>query len=153
MTNTCYCDSGQLFQNCCSPLLTGKDFARSPQALMRSRYSAFCSGNLDYLLQTHLTDKAPADNAVDIQATFANTSWLKLEVRQARTSGDTGVVEFVAYYRDQHGPGQLHERSNFRKQDNRWFYCSGVHLAPVKTERNAPCWCGSGKKFKKCCGA
>ncbi|TDC03308.1 SEC-C metal-binding domain-containing protein, partial [Actinomadura bangladeshensis] len=20
-------------------------------------------------------------------------------------------------------------------------------------ERNAPCWCGSGRKYKKCCGS
>jgi uncharacterized protein len=27
------------------------------------------------------------------------------------------------------------------------------HLAAPKIGRNDPCPCGSGKKFKKCCGA
>jgi uncharacterized protein YecA (UPF0149 family) len=26
-------------------------------------------------------------------------------------------------------------------------------LAPTKVGRNDPCWCGSGKKFKRCHGA
>lgn len=120
---------------------------------MRSRYSAFCCGNVEYLLQTHLMDNPSADEGSHIRATMANTQWLKLDVCHAETSGDKGVVEFIAYYRDQRGLGQLHERSLFVKKENRWFYTSGTHLPASKLQRNASCWCGSGKKFKKCCGA
>ncbi|WP_306368145.1 SEC-C metal-binding domain-containing protein [Nocardiopsis sp. CC223A] len=27
------------------------------------------------------------------------------------------------------------------------------HVAPWPPERNHPCWCGSGRKYKKCCGS
>lgn len=119
---------------------------------MRSRYSAFCEGNVEYLLQTHLEDTPSPDAEKQIRATTANTQWLKLEVLNASQSGNAGVVEFIAFYRDNRGAGQLHERSNFIRKDERWFYVDGSHLPPVKIQRNDPCWCGSGKKFKKCCG-
>lgn len=120
---------------------------------MRSRYSAFCCGDVEYLLQTHLVDNASPTDASHLRATMANTEWLKLDVLRAETAGDKGVVEFIAYYRDQRGLGQLHERSDFLKQENRWFYSGGIHLPAIKPQRNAECWCGSGKKFKKCCGS
>lgn len=28
----------------------------------------------------------------------------------------------------------------------------GIYLVPIKIGRNDPCHCGSGKKYKKCCG-
>jgi Protein of unknown function (DUF1186)/SEC-C motif len=33
------------------------------------------------------------------------------------------------------------------------FAPNAPYIAPEKTERNDPCPCGSGKKYKKCCGA
>ena len=34
----------------------------------------------------------------------------------------------------------------------RSFLVSMRRTTPPKTERNSPCHCGSGIKFKKCCG-
>lgn len=152
MTTTCYCGSGQLFADCCKPLIEEKKPAATPEALMRSRYSAFCCGNVEYLLQTHLTDYPAAQAEAQIRDTIASTQWLKLDVRQAKTAGNTGEVEFIAHYRDQRGLAQLRERSEFLKKEGRWYYTKGTHLPTSKLQRNAECWCGSGKKFKKCCG-
>jgi SEC-C motif-containing protein len=46
----------------------------------------------------------------------------------------------------------------FRKKDGSWYFTDGkmVGQMPLHVEkigRNDPCTCGSGKKFKKCCGA
>jgi SEC-C motif domain protein len=49
--------------------------------------------------------------------------------------------------------------SHFTKQARRWFYLDGVIKSISKVSlqtnlgKNAPCACGSGKKFKRCCGA
>jgi len=43
-------------------------------------------------------------------------------------------------------PGQRHEILKA-------FRASTVYVAENKTGRNDPCPCGSGKKYKKCCGA
>jgi len=70
---------------------------------------------------------------------------------KGESSDSEGVVEFAADYQG----GQLHERSRFLKEEGKWFYLNGDILPPVtaaKVGRNDPCPCGSGKKFKKCCG-
>lgn len=152
MSENCPCTSGKAFAECCAPFLRGEQFPPTPETLMRSRYSAFYMGEVDYLLQTHLPEMQSPDEESQIRATIANTQWVQLEVREARSAGDTGVVEFIAYYRDGRGPGQLHERSNFIRKNDRWLYVDGTHLPASKPQRNDPCWCGSGKKFKKCCG-
>jgi SEC-C motif-containing protein len=67
-------------------------------------------------------------------------------------------VEFEASYerdglRDIH-----HERAQFKKVDGQWLYDEGdivpktIVRATPKVGRNDPCPCGSGKKYKHCCG-
>ena len=40
--------------------------------------------------------------------------------------------------------------------DDEYLYYEDKRLEPIRTEpkvgRNDPCTCGSGKKYKKCCG-
>lgn len=152
MSLECYCNSGLLHADCCEPFLTGARIPPSPEALMRSRYSAFCTANVAYLVNTRLPEKRGIDEAQRIRTTAENTQWIKLEVVSSHETGNNGVVEFAAFYRDARGAGQLYERSAFLRQGNQWFYVDGTHLPVKKPQRNDPCWCGSGKKFKKCCG-
>ena len=68
-------------------------------------------------------------------------------------------VEFVARYKFRGKAFAHHELASFRKVDGRWQYVDGVinprpaQRVAEKVGRNDPCTCGSGKKFKKCCGA
>jgi len=138
---------------------------------MRSRYSAFCVGAIDYLLQTRHPSKRHLDSASDIQATAQNTQWLKLEIvshTQGSSLDDQGTVTFKAIYKENNETCSLEECSRFLKQNSHWFYLDGEHdlkrhnqqpdtktdskAIPKKTGRNDPCWCGSNKKFKKCHG-
>ncbi|NLE96419.1 MAG: zinc chelation protein SecC [Propionibacterium sp.] len=82
---------------------------------MRSRYSAFATGNAEHLFRTWHPRTRPA---VPIET---GDGWLGLEVVDvvAGDEGDsTGVVEFVAHNTD----GDLRERSRFEKRGGRWFY-------------------------------
>lgn len=120
---------------------------------MRSRYTAFCAGNVDYLLNTHRFAEPLELMRERISATIETTQWLGLRIIASHAEGDKGEVEFIASYRDAGGLGFLREQSIFQRDENRWFYVSGRHLPSPKLQRNDPCWCASGKKFKKCCGA
>lgn len=123
---------------------------------MRSRYTAFCTANIDYLIATHHPTQRQADDRQTLAQTIAHTRWLSLRVLSSDRSQETngvGTVEFVAFYRSQGNFDQLHERSQFIRQDNRWYYHHGTILDPISLSRNDPCWCGSGKKYKKCHGA
>jgi SEC-C motif-containing protein len=87
---------------------------------MRSRYSAYVLGLLDYLLATWHASTSPGD------LELPPVKWLGLEVRHAEAVGDAGVVEFVARCRDSSGAQRMHETSRFVRQDGRWFYIDGV---------------------------
>lgn len=132
---------------------------------MRSRYSAFHEGKIDYLIATLHPSKRQATDRESLARTVSTTTWTGLRILavESGTEGEaTGQVEFVAFYREGGAAGphggatkQLHERSRFVKEHGRWFYLSGAHenLLPIpKPGRNDPCWCGSGKKLKKCHG-
>ncbi len=122
---------------------------------MRSRYAAFCKRHVDYLMTTLHPSKRKAHDRDLLARTIDRHQWLGLHIldksRGSRTD-DVGYVEFVAYFSGP-GPGQMHERSQFVKEEGRWFYWEGEQKEPVKTGRNEPCWCGSGKKYKRCHGA
>ena len=88
---------------------------------MRSRYSAFVLGRLDYLLATWHSSTRPAELTLDPAA-----KWLGLEVRSHRIiDADHAEVEFVARYREGGRAVRLHERSRFVREAGRWCYVDG----------------------------
>ncbi len=129
---------------------------------MRSRYSAHVLGKAQYLADTLSVTQRADFKVADFEASFGKTEWLGLEIRQTTGGGEadrTGTVEFVARCRDESGPAIHHELSTFIRVDGHWLFDDCV-LNPKpptrhveKIGRNEPCPCGSGKKYKKCCGA
>ena len=127
---------------------------------MRSRFSAYAAGLSHYIQQTWDVTTRPKPEKTDF--TEENINWQKLEILETKKGGPNdskGVVEFKAYYQLSGLSYLLHEVSRFVKHKDRWFYLDGVvRKAGQLVERtnlgkNALCSCGSGKKFKRCCGA
>ena len=96
--------------------------APAPEALMRSRYSAYVVGQIDYLLATWHASTAPGE------LELAPVKWLGLELRHAAQTGDAGVVEFVARCRVNGRAQRMHEISRFMRVDGRWYYIDGQIL-------------------------
>lgn len=156
----CPCSSGKTFSDCCEPIIQNQS-AATAVALMRSRYSAYVSGQAEYLLQTTHSKTRSEHNLEDITTWSASNKWTGLEIISAEhgnRSDTRGIVEFKARFIDEKGKTQVHhERSTFQKEEGQWFYLEGkFDPKPVdltkKISRNDPCSCGSGKKYKKCCG-
>jgi SEC-C motif-containing protein len=161
--STCPCGSGQSLADCCAPRIDGTRPAETAEALMRARYTAFTQVAVDYLYETiHPTKRGDFDKA-KIRKWAASSEWQGLEIRHTADGGaedTTGVVEFVATYYEKGRRQGHHEIAQFRKEDNRWYFLDGEAPKPEqfrrpgpKVGRNDPCPCGSGRKFKKCCGA
>ena len=159
--NECPCGSAQPLEACCGPYIDGAP-APTAEATMRSRYSAHVLGNAEYLVATLSSDQRAGYDREEAEQSFADTKWLGLEIRKTDKGGDddeTGEVEFVARYRSGKQQVAHHELSFFTREDGCWVFagCKMNPKAPtvsvVKIGRNAPCSCGSGKKYKKCCGA
>ncbi len=157
----CPCGSGNSFEECCGPIIRGAP-AATAQALMRSRYSAFVLGEFEHLESSLAPEtRTPSDRAA-AETMFKGVEWRGLEVRGVTGGGaedQTGTVEFVARYREGGREQAHHELASFRRDNGHWVYVDGK-LGPkgpprqvAKVGRNDPCPCGSGRKFKKCCGA
>ena len=151
MSQPCPCGSADEYSLCCGRIVSGERVAPDPSHLMRSRYCAFVMKDADYLIKSwHPTCNAAAFRD-DIIAGFANTRWLGLTIFEHTWSEaeNTGYVSFIARLSEQGKTGAIIERSRFIKENGQWYYIDGTR---PQLGRNDPCPCGSGKKFKKCCG-
>lgn len=161
---------------CCRPILKGEQLPETAEKLMRSRYTAFTRVDIPYIKKTLAPESRKGFDAEEMKQSAQNVEWKKLTIVSTEKGGpddDEGVVEFTALYRVGADEIEHHEVSQFRKDKNgQWLFVDGdahTHKAgephghahekqeTVKREspkvgRNDPCSCGSGKKFKKCCG-
>ncbi len=159
---TCPCGSGLEFSACCEPFISGGAVPDTAEQLMRSRYSAYATVDMDYIHETLHPDHREDHDRNAARKWAEDSDWQRLEIisTDRGAAGDTeGSVEFRAHYRENGKNHVLHEISRFVKVDGRWTYVDGEMPKPQtvrreqKVGRNDPCPCGSGKKFKKCCGA
>ena len=144
----CLCSSGKLYSDCCEKLCLRKNSAISPEELMRSRYVAFATGNVDYLWHSSSINLRSQLSKRDLKETCLSFDFVGLKVLQAKED----KVEFIASMMINQELHLLHELSTFIREDNEWKYDSG-NIFPteiVKLSRNDFCPCGSGKKYKKC---
>ncbi len=147
----CPCGSGKDYALCCKRLITGKIQSFTPEELMRSRYTAYVIRDVSYLLRTwHPSTRPPSIDPDTIP------QWNSLQIVETNENDATGqgTVEFIAKAKIYEKTFILHEKSRFIKDNDGWLYIDGeMRESRDKPGRNAPCPCGSGKKFKKCCEA
>ena len=153
------------YDTCCAPFVTGKKKAPTAETLMRARYAAYVVKNIDYIDQTQITLPGETFDKEEALKWAESSDWQGLEIKKTQkgeSNDNTGIVEFIAHYKDKASGTELHhhETSLFQKEGGEWKFKEGqIHGAqPVKRlepklGRNDPCSCGSGKKYKKCCGA
>ena len=169
----CPCGSNLKFESCCEPFLKGTSSPDTAEKLMRSRYSAFVNGNIEYLKNT-LVPESRSDFDINETRKWAESAkWKGLKILSTKngTAEDKkGTVEFIATYEFDGEGLDHHEVSTFRKSDSgHWYFVDGdshthkegedphhkpqtIQRESPKVGRNDPCPCGSGKKYKKCCG-
>lgn len=154
----CPCLSGKSYETCCGIYLTTDTAAPTPEALMRSRYTAYTELNIDYIGKTMQGPASEDFNQESTRRWAEHVKWLGLEVLTSKVEDDTGYVEFKARYLADRKEQMIHELSEFKRIDGKWFYTDGeegiddTEFTPLKKiGRNDPCPCGSNKKYKKCC--
>ena len=158
----CPCQSGKDFDDCCGPILAGTAKADTAEALMRSRYTAHVKDDFEHVAKTHAKAAQSDYNISAAKAQNKNTEWVGFEVTEIVDGGvddKTGTVMFAARYQEE-GEVRMHrERAVFAREKGNWVYVDGKinpEQEPRRVEkigRNDPCSCGSGNKYKKCCGA
>ena len=122
----CPCGSKKNLSECCGPYLEGKKIPPTPEALMRSRYTAFTQGNLDYIEKTMRGEALERFNRSDSENNTQEMEWLKLDVLFSEEEGDKGTVQFIATFRLAGEEHFMHEISSFEKVDGKWYYTKGI---------------------------
>jgi SEC-C motif domain protein len=150
--SSCPCGSKQTYRLCCQPLHQQKQHAQDPEQLMRARYCAFVKGEFNYLIATHDANYLQGLTALEL-AQSPKVHWLGLEVLTSTKdlSNNTANVSFKAWYLDQGQLDAIFENSEFIFEQGQWFYSQGQQFTTKAPERNSPCICHSGRKFKHCC--
>lgn len=161
----CPCSSQRPYADCCQLIHQNPHLAKYPEQLMRARYSAHVKQLVDFVVETY-HPSCHAEEQRDEIAESVYGDWRGLEVISSEPgqSDDEGYVTFKATFYQDEQEYCLEERSRFICENGQWFYIDGTFpsdsiderlsqpIQNLKVGRNDPCICGSGKKYKKCCG-
>ena len=140
--------------------LTGAGPAETAEKLMRARYCAYTRVQMDFLFETTHPDHRQGYDHKGTKEWAESAEWEGLEIvgsRKGEEGDSDGEVEFIARYRLKGVPREHHEIAGFKKEKGVWLFTEGAMVRPkplvsTKIGRNEPCPCGSGAKYKKCCG-
>jgi len=149
-----------LYKDCCQPYHDDINKADSAERLMRTRYSAFVLVKPDYIVKTTLPAQQALLDINSIESWAKETDWAGLEIvaHTPKLGKRHSQVEFKAYFKTPDGLQAHHELSAFIKiKDNstsekneRWYFLDPT--VSMTMSQKQPCICGSGEKFKRCCG-
>ena len=157
----CPCGSNLDYGSCCRPVIKGEKPAATAEQLMRSRYSAYVKKEMPYILESLHPDHRSDYDENSSKAWAERAQWHGIKILSTVKGGiedSEGQVEFAVSYTENGFRQEHHELSSFKKEKGAWVFTTGktmpkpVSRAEPKTGRNDPCTCGSGKKYKKCCG-
>ena len=153
-------ENGKSYLNCCKPFHDGK-LPKTAEQLMRSRYSAFVLVNPEYIVKTTLPAQQSLLDKNAIAAWATDTDWSGLEILEHKPIGKRHAqVEFNAYFNNENDLQAHHELSSFvlvkgksikdNNQSAQWYFLDPT--VSMNISQKQPCSCGSGEKFKRCCG-
>ncbi|KIX28482.1 preprotein translocase subunit SecA [Mannheimia haemolytica] len=147
----CYCQSGKNYTECCEPFHLKAKIPETAEQLMRSRYSAYTLVNIPYIVETTVPSQQKSLDQAAMKVWGESTKWAGLEIIRhlANLSKIHSQVEFKAFFDTEEGRQAHHELSLFVKIESRWFFVDPTVPLPNQKQH---CVCGSGKKFKHCCG-
>jgi SEC-C motif-containing protein len=155
--DACPCGTGKPYTACCEPLLKQRRQASTAEELMRSRFTAHFRKDFAHVHRTFL-ETAKEPYVPDPEQKGMAWTRLVIHSHEPGANADAAFVDFTAYYQEGDKEQALHEKAAFKRIDGVWLYTGPVRQGPApikssaKVGRNDPCPCGSGKKYKACCG-
>ena len=186
VNNKCFCGSNDKFSSCCQLFINQtnnqKAFPQTPEQLMRSRFSAYATGNSQYIYDTYAKSSQTSQSVSEINDWSNACVWIALQIWSINNGDITKkksseqFVEFSAFYITDNTLCELRENSRFvlesikaennndKSQALQWRYIDGdiiEHLELSKLKRKDLCPCNNyptawstknDKKFKQCCG-
>ena len=152
LAQPCPCGTGASLADCCARLHQGARLPENAEALMRSRYTAYVLGKIDYIVASTVPAQQALLDVAAIEQWSRHTAWAGLTVHQHQPhiGKHHAQVAFNAHFQADGGTQVHHELSTFVHIAGHWYFIDPTVPLPSMKQT---CFCGSGKKFKHCCGA
>lgn len=114
----CPCGSSKPFGDCCEPMLQGNSLAMTPEQLVRSRFSAYCTVNVSYICKT----THPSHNeyvSLDADKTSKRKTWER-NIRQFAEKYTFTSLVFIncSDYSDGNDVATVKFRVKFKEREN-----------------------------------
>ncbi|ETD72131.1 hypothetical protein V757_06010, partial [Pelistega indica] len=112
------------YEECCQPYHLQIAYPKKPELLMRSRYSAYVLGLVDYIVKTTVPAQQALLDRVAIEQWSHQVAWKGLDVLQVKNipGSHQAKVEFNAYYTENGVDKVHHEYSVFLKISGQWYF-------------------------------
>lgn len=128
MTPRCPCGLDKPRDACCGRFLSGAAHPETAAELMRSRYTAYVEGAVDYIMATTAAAARTAIDRAQLADYCQGLRGLALKLVECVAGGPNdarGVVEFRARLELRGRAFTQRERSRFVREDGRWVYEGG----------------------------
>ncbi len=137
----CPCGSTRSYGDCCGPIHRHVRAPETAEALMRSRYSAFALGNVEWLTETLASTHE--DRTLDPRALAASIRdvcragrFMGLAILAAEENGDRAHVTFHVRVFSGGRDRSFDETSEFVREDGGWRYLGA--FSEGAEQRRAP---------------
>ena len=120
INNPCPCGSKIKYKKCCGIYHKGA-VAKTALTLMKSRYTAFDIGKIDYIIKTSTFQ----DDFDDLKSFSDSCEFKKLEILDFIDGNNEAFVTFEATIICNTQDNSFTEKSKFIKRNGKWYYESG----------------------------
>ncbi|MCY1722966.1 YchJ family metal-binding protein [Prolixibacteraceae bacterium Z1-6] len=131
MNDLCPCGSKQDYTVCCGAIISDQREAGTALELMKSRYTAYTNADIDYLMRSHHSSTRPIKERKSIKRWAESVKWMQLIILNTwdgTSSDEKGYIEFKALFLENGQINQIHEKSFFKREKEKWVYVSGAHF-------------------------
>lgn len=123
---SCPCGHSLPYEQCCGQYIDAALLPKTPEALMRSRYTAFVFSKIDYLANTMRGEALKKFHFDGLDNWLNQIKWQGLTIIKSTMRGNIhGFVSFEASYLENGKTHLIREKSEFKKLEGKWFYIDG----------------------------
>jgi SEC-C motif-containing protein len=128
MSRPCPCQSKLTYEKCCQPYIDGRRPAEAPAQLMRSRFSAYALGKVDYLMITTCAAEREKLDRLELASYCKTVKCVGLKIVSTQLGGKDDAEGLVTFHASLQVNGKRHlhiEKSRFIREEGRWVYVDG----------------------------
>lgn len=154
----CPCKSGWAYAACCGPVHADIRVARKPEQVVRARYSAQVLGETDFFRESIIREHRTLPQVDEFLGELGHLKYESITVTESTRTGwlQRKATVLCRIYAACRKRVSVHtERIHLKREDHAWRVVTVdlvTHRPETTVGRNAPCPCGSGRKYKRCCG-